>query len=499
MGWIDNLSMSRKLRLGFASIVVCLATLFVLVALTIGYLRSALDTVQNNSESAVDCMVLKNSVNRIQADVLAMMINSDSSIRQGLEADVKEQNDNIQKLNDRLGSRYQSSDSALRAKVAELKQASHDFYDTHENQLMPLIVNLDIDGAKKLVTGEQKDRYTRMVDASQFIGESATKTSNSAREGALTGSGIAIGILIIVGGITIYIVISSLLAMIANIKNATTRIGGAVSVLGAATNDILVSTTQSAANASQTASAVAETTSTVEEVRQTSQQASERAQEVYASAQDCALVTVSGMKATDETISRMKQTKEQMDSIGESMVRLTEKSQSIARIIATVDELAQQSRMLAVNAGLEAADAGEFGKRFKVVAREVRSMAEQSKRATAEVREILTEIQKATNAAAMKMEMGSKTVEAALEHSNRSGESIQQLAESAATSARAAAEISQANQQQLAGVDQVVVAMHGIKVATEQNLTSIEQMQSAAHNLDSLGSDLKQLVDFYQV
>ncbi len=121
----------------------------------------------------------------------------------------------------------------------------------------------------------------------------------------------------------------------------------------------------------------------------------------------------------------MKRIQTHMDSIAASIVRLSDQSQAIGEIIASVNDLAEQSNLLAVNAAIEAAKAGEQGKGFAVVAQEVRSLAEQSKQATAQVRNILGDIQKATSAAVMATEQGSKAVEAGVKQSarpaNRSG------------------------------------------------------------------------------
>src|SRR4030067_173625 len=107
----------------------------------------------------------------------------------------------------------------------------------------------------------------------------------------------------------------------------------------------------------------------------------------------------------------MHRIQEQMESIAQSIVRLSEQGQAIGEIIATVNDLAEQSNMLAVNAAIEAAKAGEQGKGFAVVAQEVKSLAEQSKQATAQVRTILGDIQKATSGAVMATEQGSKAGE----------------------------------------------------------------------------------------
>ncbi len=172
----------------------------------------------------------------------------------------------------------------------------------------------------------------------------------------------------------------------------------AVQVVGDTAAEILVSVNQSAAGASETATAANETSSIVEEVRQTSHVASQKARQVSDSAQKTAQITAAGRKATEDIIEGMNKIREQVDLIAEAMVRLSEKSQSISGIIATVDDLAKQSNLLAVNASIEAARAGELGRGFGVVAQEVKNMAEQSKQSTAQVRAIIAEIQQATNA-----------------------------------------------------------------------------------------------------
>jgi methyl-accepting chemotaxis protein len=108
------------------------------------------------------------------------------------------------------------------------------------------------------------------------------------------------------------------------------------------------------------------------------------------------------------SIEGMKKIQTQMESIAESVVKLSEQSQAIGEIIASVNDLAEQSNLLAVNAAIEAAKAGEQGKGFAVVAQEVKSLAEQSKQATSQVRTIFNDIQKATTAAVLATEQGAR-------------------------------------------------------------------------------------------
>jgi methyl-accepting chemotaxis protein len=201
------------------------------------------------------------------------------------------------------------------------------------------------------------------------------------------------------------------------LRELTREIRDGVGVLASSTSEILATTTQVAAGAAETATAVSETTSTVEEVKQTSQVASEKARYVSETAQKSAQVSQTGRKSVDETIVCMSRIHEQMDLIAEGIVRLSEQGQSIGEIMASVNDLAEQSNLLAVNASIEAAKAGEQGQGFAVVAQEVRSLAQQSKQATAQVRTILTDFQKATSAAVLAAEQGSTAVDSGVKQS----------------------------------------------------------------------------------
>ena len=289
------------------------------------------------------------------------------------------------------------------------------------------------------------------------------------------------------------------LSMRENLRRVTREIQESISVLSSSAQEIVATTTQVASAATETATAVSETTTTVEEVKQTAQLSSQKAKYVSEAAQKVALVSQGGKKSAAESIDAMKQIREQMESIAESIVRLSEQSQAIGEIMLTVNDLAEQSNLLAVNASIEAAKAGEQGKGFAVVAQEVRNLADQSKQATAQVRSILGEIQKATNAAVMVTEQGSKAVEVGVQQAARAGESVQQLAESIAEAAQAAVQIAASSQQQMAGMDQVAQAMESIKTASTQNVASTKQTESAAKNIDDLGRRLKELVAVYRV
>jgi methyl-accepting chemotaxis protein len=272
-----------------------------------------------------------------------------------------------------------------------------------------------------------------------------------------------------------------------------------VNVLALSGSEIMASVSQLTSGAAETATSVSETTTTVEEVKQTAEVSSQKARHVSELGQRTLEISRAGLKSIEDTVNGMNRIREQMDSIADMVIRLSEQSQAIGEIIATVNDIAEQSNLLAVNASIEAAKAGEQGKGFAVVAQEIRSLAAQSKQATTQVRNILFDVQKAIGSAVMATEQGSKAVEEGVKLSTQAGESIDVLAESVTEATNAAIQIAASSQQQLIGMDQVVSAMENIRESSLQMASSTKQTEKAAHDLHNLGQRLQEIVKLYKV
>jgi methyl-accepting chemotaxis protein len=292
---------------------------------------------------------------------------------------------------------------------------------------------------------------------------------------------------------------NSFALMVENLRSVTGEIKEGVNVLATSASEIMASTSMVASGTAETATAMSQTTATIEEVKQTAQVSNQKAKHVSDTAQKVVQVSQGGKKSVSDTIEGMNRIREQMESIAESTVRLSEHGQAIGEIIVSVNDLAERSNLLAVNAAIEAAKAGEHGRGFGVVAQEIKSLAEQSKQATAQVRTILSDIQQATNAAVMATEQGSKAVEAGVKQSGEAMEAIRTLSDGIAESAQAATQIAASSHQQLVGMDQVALAMENIKQASVQNAASTRQTETTAQGLHELGQKLKQLVERYEV
>jgi methyl-accepting chemotaxis protein len=282
--------------------------------------------------------------------------------------------------------------------------------------------------------------------------------------------------------------------MVERLQKLLDAISETTTLLASSTAEIQATTAQHASGAQEQAAAIVETVATVDEVVQTSEQAAQRARGVSDSSQRAAEVGQSGRKAVDETLQAMGTVQERSEAIAGSTLALAEKAQAIGEIIASVTDIAEQTNLLALNAAIEAARAGEQGKGFAVVAAEVKALADQSKKATAQVRQILGEIQKATSSTVMATEEGTKSVTAAIQTAERAGETIRTLSEAASEAAQAAVQIVASSTQQATGIAQINVAMKNIKQVTDQTLTATRQTERAAQDLNSLATRLKELL-----
>jgi len=283
------------------------------------------------------------------------------------------------------------------------------------------------------------------------------------------------------------------------VRRLIAQIRDTANVLRESAAEILAAATQQASGASQQSAATAQTATTVDELKAIAEQSVVRAQEVAGASQRTVEVSRAGRQAVEETMGSMREIKARVEGIAENILALSEQTQRIGQIIATVNDIASQSNMLALNASVEAARAGEQGKGFAVVAMEVRSLAEQSKQATAEVKAILEEIQKATNATVMATEEGTKQVEDGAQLAAQAGEAIEKLGGVIEESAQAAAQMVAGGSQQASGVEQVAVAMQSINQAAVQSLASTRQTEKAAEELSRLAHSLTEIVEQHQL
>ena len=268
-----------------------------------------------------------------------------------------------------------------------------------------------------------------------------------------------------------------------------------VQKLGAASQELLAGATQQASGMQQQTAAVTETVTVVDEVAHTSSQAADRAKAVAESARRSEEVGRIGRKAVEEVVGVINTASAQASSVAGNITSLAEKTQAIGEIVALITDIAEQTNLLALNAAIEASRAGEHGRGFSVVASEVKMLADESKKATQRVRQILGDIQKTANTAVLSTEEGTRSMMLATRSAASAGEAIQALDMAVAEVAEAAAQISASAGQQATGLTQIHQAMRDISQVSTQNLAATHQAQRAAIDLTALGEKLKSMLN----
>jgi methyl-accepting chemotaxis protein len=272
------------------------------------------------------------------------------------------------------------------------------------------------------------------------------------------------------------------------------RIFGAVQHVQSSSAELQASAGQQATGAKEQATAMAEITTTISELLATSRQIAGSAQRVAAVAAETAEAAGAGDATVRLGQESMGSIRRQVDLVVNHMLELGRKSQQIGGIVEIIDELAEQTNILAINATIEAAGAGEAGRRFAVVAEEIRKLADRVGGSTKDVRALVDEVRSAVNTTVMATEGGSKTVDAGARQFAEVAAAFGHIAALVATTTEAAREIELSTKQQTTAVEQVNVAISNVAQATREAEASSGQSLQTASQLASMSRDLARLV-----
>jgi len=533
-----------------AKLFVVLGIIMALFALAIGVAYRSVDellTTQTESRrkeaNVTDFARVSANHNEARVDVLILLGTTDRTEQVRLIENVRREHASNAQILQRLRDRN-AADSVIAQKLNE-HVATREVYGATRERVFEFVLAGNIADGRRLSLGENDARYVKMrnlidgliadadVDATASLEESTRNAQRARTLFALVGAAVltcsllgvfmlgrmianplqellAVARRVATGDLKssmpimdrqdeIGVLANAFSVMLENFRAVHREIQEGVNVLATSASEIFTATAQIAASATETATAVSQTTSTAEEVKQTAQLSAQKAGNVADIAQKAAQSAQVGRKAIDESVIGMHNIREQMELIAETVVRLSEQSQAIGEIVSSVNDLAEQSNLLAVNASIEAAKAGEHGKGFAVVAQEIRSLATQSKESTGQIRNILNDIQRATSATVMAAEQGSKAVDIGVRQVTQSGDAIRTLAESIVLAAQAATQITASSQEQLIGIDQVTTAIQNILQASRQNATGTQQAETGAKNLNQLGQNLKEITRRFTV
>jgi methyl-accepting chemotaxis protein len=329
----------------------------------------------------------------------------------------------------------------------------------------------------RVIIGQMDAEEGRLLDDRQAAAEEAARMAKTS---------IAIGSLI--GALAVGLVAW------ATITALTNQIGSAVQKVQSSSAELQAVANQQASSAKEQSSAMSEIAATLSELLATSRQIAESAVRVSRIADQASGAARSGDVTVEKSREAMGSIQRQVESIVAHMLELGKKSQHIGAVVDIVSELAEQTNILAINATIEAAGAGEAGKRFAVVADEIRKLAERVTGSTKEIRSLIDDVRGAVNTTVMATETGSKSVEAGSRHFGEATEAFKQIAGVALTTTDAAREIELSTKQQATAVEQVNIAISNLTQSTRETEASSGQTFQTASQLAVLSEDLLRIV-----
>ncbi len=277
-------------------------------------------------------------------------------------------------------------------------------------------------------------------------------------------------------------------------RSLSGQIGAAVRHVQSSSAELQSAANQQASGAKESSTAMNEITTTISELLATSRQIAESAQRVAHVAEETSSAARSGDSTVQKSHESVNSIKRQVDLIVTHMLDLGKKSQQIGGILEIINELAEQTNILAINATIEASGAGDAGKRFAVVADEIRKLADRVGGSTKEIRTLIEEIRAAVNTTVMATEGGSKAVDLGARQFAEVTAALKQITELLGTTTAAAREIELSTKQQTTAVEQVNIAVSNVAKAAKETEVSSGQTLQTAGQLAGLSRDLIRLI-----
>jgi methyl-accepting chemotaxis protein len=326
------------------------------------------------------------------------------------------------------------------------------------------------------------------------IGSLATLLNQDLRRTQDAASGRATEAIAIVIALALLSVAFGVISGILLSRALKRQVAGTVGHIRSSSAELEAAAGQQATGAREQATAMSEINTTIEELLITSRQIAEGAQRVAKAAEETATAAGSGDATIEEARASIAAIRRQVDLIVQHMLELGQRSQQIGGVVDLVSELAEQTNILAINATIEASGAGEWGRRFAVVADEIRKLADRTAGSAKEIRALIDDVRGAVNTTVMATETGAKAVDAGARQFNAVTASFHQIADLVATTTESAREIELSTKQQTTAVEQVNVAVTDTARVTQESESSAVQTRQTAEHLTGLSTDLLRLV-----
>ena len=284
-----------------------------------------------------------------------------------------------------------------------------------------------------------------------------------------------------------------------SLNNVIDEVNEAVQATASASSQISSSTEEMAAGAQEQSAQTTEVASAVEQMTTTILQTSQNSSSAVDKAKKAGTIAVDGGTVVNQTIDGMNKIAKIVIEAAGTVRELGKSSDQIGEIIQVIDDIADQTNLLALNAAIEAARAGEQGRGFAVVADEVRKLAERTTKATKEIAVMIKQIQKDTQGAVESIELGTQEVESGKQLAGQAGDSLMQIIKATDEVQNEISQVATASEEQSSAAEQISKSIEGISSVTQQSAAGTQQIARAAEDLNRLTDNLQNLIAQFKV
>jgi CHASE3 domain sensor protein len=482
----DNWTFGRKIAAGFALSLVLLIAIGTVSYLSITKLMRTSEWVAHTHEVLERIDNVLSSLKDAETGQRGYVLTGDEASLEPYHAGSDQVLDAIKDLRKLTADssnqqrRVDAAEPLIAAKLAELKQT------------IDLRRKGDLDEATKIVRGGEGKRFMdglrRILDEMGNEERGLLKQRVAEAEAAASGA----HSIIILG--TLLCLLSVTVAGVLITRSLSRQIVGSVGQIQSSSTELQVGATQQATATKEQATAMSEISITISELLATSRQIAESSQRVAHVAGQTAVAARSGDATVTAAHDSIATIRRQVDLIVNHMLELAKKAQQIGAVLDIVAELAEQTNILAINATIEAAGANEAGKRFAVVADEIRKLAGRVAGSTKDIRGLIEDVRSSVNTTIMSTESGSKSVDAGARQFLDVAAAFREIAGLVTTTTEAAREIELSTKQQTTAVEQVTVAITGAAQATKETEVSSGQTLQTAGELSGLSRALLRII-----
>ncbi len=286
---------------------------------------------------------------------------------------------------------------------------------------------------------------------------------------------------------------------VSNIREAISEVTEAVSATASASTQISSSAEEMAAGAQEQSAQASEVASAVEQMTSTILQTTKHATTAAESSKRAGVLAKEGGEVVAQTVVGMNRIAEVVRNAAQTVQELGASSDQIGEIVQVIDDIADQTNLLALNAAIEAARAGEQGRGFAVVADEVRKLAERTTKATKEIGEMIKKIQGDTGGAVKSMNLGTEEVEKGKALADKAGVSLKEIIQGSVEVVDVVNQVAAASEEQSSASEQISRNIEAISSVTQESAAGVQQIARASEDLNRLTHNLQELIGRFRL